>query len=157
MTRLTASRVEYNRIEPDRPLVMKTHRIRLAGPWDSQLTDDDGQPVGEVIRCQLPFTLPFTLPDTQRESAILLTRGFHCPTGIDDTTTLRIVLQATESPHAVRINGADIAECPARLSAEFAFDITGRLAAFNQLSVQFKSAECEPSAALNMAWLEIQG
>ena len=150
---LIHSRVEYNRIEPDRSLVMKTHRIRLAGPWDSQLTDDDGQPVGEVIRCQLPFTLP----DTQRESAILLTRGFHCPTGIDDTTTLRIVLQATESPNAVRINGTDIAECPARLNAEFAFDITGRVAAFNQLSVLFKSAEYEPSAALNMAWLEIQG
>ena len=36
-------------------------------------------------------------------------------------------------------------------------DITGRMAAFNQLSVLFKSAEYEPSAALNMAWLEIQG
>ncbi|MBC7965889.1 MAG: hypothetical protein H7Z17_08185 [Fuerstia sp.] len=132
---------------------MRTHRIRLAGPWESHCIGNDGQVVGEAVRCQLPFTVP----DAQRESAVLLTRGFHCPTGIDDTTTLRIVLQATESPNAVRINGTDIAECPVRLDGEFAFDITGRIEAFNQLSVLFKSAECEPSAVLNTAWLEIQG
>ncbi|MEJ7590854.1 MAG: hypothetical protein WKF77_04845 [Planctomycetaceae bacterium] len=132
---------------------MKNHRIRLAGPWESQFIGDDGQPVGEVIRCQLPFTLP----ESKRESGVLLTRGFHCPTGIDDTTTLRIVLQASETPNAVRINGKDIAECAVRLDSEFAFEVTGRIEAFNQLSVLFKSAEDELPAALNTAWLEIQG
>ena len=132
---------------------MKNHRIRLAGPWASQFIGDDGQPVGEVIRCQLPFTLP----ESQRESGVLLTRGFHCPTGIDDTTTLRIVVQASESPSAVRINGTDIAECAVHPDSEFAFEVTGRIEAFNQLSVLFKSAEGDPTAALNTAWLEILG
>ena len=130
---------------------MKNHRIRLAGPWESQFIGDDGQPVGEVIRCQLPFRLP----ESQPESGVMLNRGFHCPTGIDDTTTLRIVLQASESPNAVRINGTDILECPSRLDAEFAFEVTGRMMAFNLLSVLFKSTDTEPAAALNAAWLEI--
>lgn len=132
---------------------MKTHRIRLAGPWDSHLVADDGQPVSEVIRCQLPFTLP----ESQQESGVLLTRGFHCPTGIDDATILRIVLQANRSPNAVRINGIEISECPPRLDAEFSFDITGRIEAFNQLSVLFMATTSECGAVLNTAWLEIRG
>ena len=132
---------------------MKNHRIRLAGPWESQFIDANGQPVGEVIRCQLPFVIP----ESQRESGVLLTRGFHCPTGIDDTTTLRIVLQASESPNAVRINGTDILECPTHLDAEFAFEVTGRIMAFNLLCVLFRSTATEPPAALNAAWLEIEG
>ena len=130
---------------------MKNHRIRLAGPWESQGIAEDGEPVGEVVRCQLPFTLP----ESKRESGVLLTRGFHCPTGIDNTTTLRIVLQASECPDAVRINGTDIAECAASVDAEFAFEVTGRIVEFNLLSVLFKSTETESPPALNTAWLEI--
>ncbi len=132
---------------------MKNHRIRLAGPWESQSVDIHQQPVGEAIRCQLPFTLP----ESQRESGVLLTRGFHCPTGIDDTTTLRIVVQASECPSAVRINGTHIAECPARLDAEFAFEVSGQITEFNQLGVLFKSTECESPPTLKIAWLEIRG
>ena len=145
---VTCDRVRYNRL-----CAMKNHRIRLAGPWESQSIGDDGQPVGEVIRCQLPFTLP----GPEYESGVLLTRGFHRPTGIDDTTTLRIVLQASECPDAVRINGTDIAECAASVDAEFAFEVTGRIVEFNLLSVLFKSTEAESPPALNTAWLEIQG
>ena len=132
---------------------MKNHRIRLAGPWESQFIGDDGQPVGEVIRCQLPFRLP----ESQPESGVMLNRGFHCPTGIDDTTTLRIVLQASKCPDVLRINGVDIAECPAGQDAEFAFEVTDRIAGFNQLSVLFRSAECNSPTTLNSAWLEICG
>lgn len=132
---------------------MNIHRIRLAGPWESQFIGDSGQPVGEVIRCQLPFSLP----ESQSQSGVLLTRGFHCPTGIDETTRLRIVLQASECRIVVQINGTNIVECPARLDAEIAFEITGTLAEFNQLSVLIKTAESETRPALNTAWLEIQG
>jgi len=132
---------------------MKNHRIRLAGPWESQSINEQQNPDGEVIRCQLPFTLP----ESQRKSGVLLTRGFHCPTGIDQSTTLRIVLQASESPNAVRINGTDLTTGAACLDAEFAFDVTGRIAAFNQLSVLLKSTECELPTSLHTAWLEIQG
>ena len=132
---------------------MKNHRIRLAGPWESQFIGEDGEPVGEVIRCGLPFTLP----GPEHGSGVLLTRGFHGPTGIDDTTTLRIVLEAGKCPDAVRINGTDIETCAASLDAEFAFEVTGRIAEFNQLSVLFRSAECESPPALKTAWLEIQG
>jgi hypothetical protein len=132
---------------------MKNHRIRLAGPWEAQFIGDDGQPVGEAIRCQLPFSLP----ESQRTSGVLLTRGFHCPTGINDTTILRIVLQASESPNAVRINGTDITEYAVHPDSEFAFEVTDRIEAFNQLSVLFRSTECESPAALSTAWLEIQG
>lgn len=132
---------------------MKNHRIRLAGPWESQFVGDDGQPVGEVIRCLLPFPLP----EPQQEAGVMLNRGFHCPTGIDDTTTLRIVVQSGKCPDVVRINGVDIAECPAGLDAEFAFEVTDRIAEFNQLSVLFKSVGCESPTTLNTVWLEIQG
>lgn len=132
---------------------MKNHRIRLAGPWESQFIGEDGKPVGEVIRCGLPFMLP----GPEHESGVVLTRGFHCPTGIDDTTTLRIVLQAGKCPDAVRINGTDISECAASVDAEFAFEVTGRIVEFNLLSVLFKSTATEPAAALNTAWLEIEG
>ena len=132
---------------------MKKHRIRLAGPWESQSVDDQQQPVGETIRCQLPFTLQESL----RETGVLLTRGFHCPTGIDHSTQLRIVLQASERPDVVRINGTEIAACAARQDAEFAFEVTGRIAAFNQLSVLLRSTGFESAAALHTAWLEIQG
>ncbi len=136
----------------DRVRYMKKHRIRLAGPWESQFIGTDGQPDDEVIRCELPFTLP----ESQRESGVLLTRRFHRPTGIDDTTILRIVLQSSERPAAVRLNGTDIAECRARPDAEFAFEITGQMAEFNLLGVLLRPAESAAPTTLNTAWLEIQ-
>ena len=132
---------------------MRNHRIRQAGPWEAQLIETDGQPDGEVIRCQLPFTLS----ESRGAAGVLLNRGFHCPTGIDGTTTLRIVLQVSEMPHTVLINGTNIVECAASLDAEFAFDVTGRLTEFNLLSVLCRSSNHESPATLNIVWLEILG
>jgi len=132
---------------------MKNHRIRLAGPWESQFIGEDGKPVGEVNRCGLPFAMP----ESQRKSGVLLTRGFHCPTGIDDKTRLRIIVQASERPVALRINGTEIAECPAGSDVEFAFEVTGQMAEFNQLGVLLGSVGCELPMTLSTVWLEIQG
>lgn len=131
---------------------MQKHRIRLAGPWDSQPVDERRQPVGDSTRCQLPLTLTESSP----EPGVLLTRGFHRPTGIDDTTTLRIVLQTTARPNSVSINGMMIAECPVSSNAEYAFDATSRITAFNLLSVLFDGRTDKPPTTLHSVWLEIQ-
>lgn len=131
---------------------MPSHRIRLAGPWELRMIDTHQQPNGDSVRCQLPFTLS----ESRHATGVRLMRGFHHPTGVDDTTKLRIVLQASDRPLAVRVNDTGIDECPGRIDGEYAFDITGRIAAFNELSVFLESTNPESAATLNSVWLEIQ-
>ena len=131
---------------------MPNHRIRLAGPWESQTVDGHQSPTGETVRCQLPYTLF----EARHEFEVQLRRGFHHPTGIDNETTLRIVLQASESPAAVRVNGKEIEECAASLDGESAFDVTGRIEAFNELCIVFRFRDDVPTAMLKSVWLEIQ-
>jgi hypothetical protein len=131
---------------------MPSHRIRLAGPWELRLIDAHQQPDGDSVRCQLPFNLS----ESRHATGVRLTRGFHHPTGVDDTTKLRIVLQSTDRPLAVRVNGKGIDECGGTFDGEYVFDITGRIAAFNELSVFLESANPESAATLKTVWLEIQ-
>ncbi len=131
---------------------MSNHRIRLAGPWESQLLDCDQQPIGSSIRMQLPFTLS----NTQHHSVAQLTRSFHHPTGIDDNTTLRIVLQASASPLEVRINGVKVSECVIETDGEYAFDLNGLIETINQLRLLFTSPHADSEVTLNTVWLEIR-
>lgn len=140
---------------------MKAHRIRLAGPWEAQQLDQELQPVGDVVKCQLPYTV---MP-SQTPSGVFLLRGFHRPTGIEQNTVLRIILKANQQPHEARINStpADVSEVSrigtTNLSdnrSEYSIDITRSIAAFNQLSVSFLVSTAEIPATLETAWLEIQ-
>jgi len=131
---------------------MPNHRIRLAGPWESQSIDGNQHPVGKLIRTQLPFTLS----KTQHQSGIQLTRGFHRPTGIDDQTKLRIVLQASSSPFMVQLNGSRIAECDSESAGEHVFPLGESMDDFNQLSVLFAAPNPNAAVTLDTAWLEIR-
>ena len=121
---------------------MKAHRIRLVGPWEVQQLDNELQPAGDVVHCQLPYTMT----PSQNPSGVLLLRGFHCPTGIDQNTILRIILKANQQPHEVRMNSTPATVCQtSRIGAtdlndtcsEFSIDITPSIEAFNKLSVIF--------------------
>lgn len=131
---------------------MATHRIRLVGPWESQTVDDESQPVGDVVRCQLPFELA----EAHHGGGILLMRGFHRPTGINDLTMLRIVLKGTEKPKEIRLNGAAIPESTTTMDNEFAYDIASLVESFNRLSVLFGQDTVDTCTTLETAWLEIQ-
>ena len=139
---------------------MTAHRIRLAGPWEARQLNDQKQPIGDLANCQLPYTV---MP-AQNPSGVLLLRGFHRPTGIDQNTILRIILKANRRPHEVRINGITSEVRPASSSStilndthsEYSVDITHAIAAFNQLGVSFQINAAETSATLETAWLEIQ-
>lgn len=140
---------------------MKTHRIRLAGPWQTQQLDNKLQPVGDKVSCQLPYSILAS----QGLSGVLLLRGFHRPTGIEQNTVLRIILKANQQPHEVCINSnpADVSEVSRSGTAnlndnhgEYSIDITRSIAAFNQLSLSFRVSTTEVPATLETAWLEIQ-
>ncbi len=140
---------------------MKAHRIRLAGPWEAQLLDNELQPVGGVLDSRLPYSI---VPSPDQKGVQLL-RGFHRPTGIGQNSVLRIILKATQKPHEVRINSTLIeviaaSDIGTRNSidsyGEFSIDITHFIAPFNELSVSFLVESSEIPAALETAWLEIQ-
>ncbi len=140
---------------------MKAHRIRLVGPWEARQLDNNLQPIGDVINCQLPYSV---MPQ-QNPSGVLLLRGFHCPTGIDQNTILRIILKANQQPHEVRMNSmpAEVIEATRigntglnETHREFSIDITPSIAAFNHLIVIFQVSRTEIPASLETAWLEIQ-
>jgi hypothetical protein len=140
---------------------MKAHRIRLAGPWEAQLLNDESQPVGGMLDSRLPYSM-FPSPE---QTGVRLQRGFHRPTGIDPNSVLRIILKANQKPHEVRINSTPAEVRTASddgttnlndTHGEFSIDITHSIAAFNQLSVIFQAGSSEMPATLETAWLEIQ-
>ena len=140
---------------------MKAHRIRLAGPWEAQLLDDALQPVGGVVDSRLPYSVS----KSPNQSGVLLLRGFHRPTGIDQNSVLRIVLKANLRPHEVRLNSTPVEVSEAShfgttnlddTHDEFSIDITQTIDAFNKLSVSFQIKTPEMPATLESAWLEIQ-
>ncbi len=140
---------------------MKAHRIRLAGPWEAQLLDNELQPVGDVLDSRLPYSIVLS-PD---QKGVQLLRGFHRPTGIGQNSVLRIILKANQKPHEVRINSTLIEVVAASdigttnsidSHGEFSIDITHFIAPFNELSVSFLVESSEIPAALETAWLEIQ-
>lgn len=130
---------------------MFKHRIRLAGPWDFRTLDVQLMPRGEATTCRLPVTLT----DFKNTSGTRLLRGFHKPTGVDDNTSLRIVIQATAAPQVVMINEQQIYECAAEIDGEYVFDITTCIKAFNLLGIEFTPGRHISPPTLKNVWLEI--
>ncbi len=81
------------------------HRIRLRAPWAAR-----EEPQGTVLR-----------------------RRFHRPTGLDAGTRVFLVLEAVSATLRLELNGAPLGESEGETGAEF--ELTGRLASFNELAV----------------------
>ena len=88
--------------------LMPSHRIRLAGPWEFRTKAETNpaaanpaaaNPAG--IRVQLPFEAAAELPGETG----WLSRRFHCPVGLQDTTTIRLQIVAGRVLRRVTING----------------------------------------------------
>ena len=83
--------------------LMPSHRIRLAGPWEFRTKAETNpaavNPAG--IRVQLPFEAAAELPGETG----WLSRRFHCPGGLQDTTTIRLQILAGSVLSRVTING----------------------------------------------------
>ncbi len=127
-----------------------SHRIRLAGPWEWCGIGDPQEPLIKKTGCQLPFTLAEDLCD----AGVMLMRRFHRPTGIDDTTKMRIVLVASVQPTDVQLNGKTLPACESTDESEYCFDLTGRAEPFNQLSILLMP-QTDTAATLHAVWLEI--
>lgn len=153
---------------------MNPHQIRLAGPWEWSLVPSGGEIAVKpaVTRCQLPFTPEFN----SDSNAVILRRGFHRPTGIDERTRILVVLDfggvaASSSRHtlaaltAVSLNGQEVlfmkteslpdsASVSPLKKVRMAFDVSRLLKPFNELHVVI-SASLNASTSLDAACFEI--
>jgi hypothetical protein len=129
---------------------MGLHRIRLAAPWEVRLvTSLVAETDATSSTCKLPFALsdvgviePFSDSDT-----IVLTRKFHRPSGLDESTRVLIGIEldnvgSSESLKTVLLNKAALSFSGDRSGANGVLhvDVSGRLLAFNVLQLQFPVA-----------------
>jgi len=114
-------------------IVMSVHTIRLAGPWELQTSSD-----ATVERVTLPHRI---------SSGEELRRKFHCPSGLTNDSTVRIVLTSTGSDIQLQLNGRN---APPVANADGQFDVSGLLQPFNALT-----ASSSKTATLTTAVLEI--
>ncbi len=137
---------------------MGLHRIRLAAPWEVRLvTSLVAETDATSPTCKLPFALsdvgvndPVSDSDT-----IVLTRKFHCPSGLDESTRVLIGIElgnvgSSESLKAVLLNNAALSVSNDRSESNgmLHVDVSGRLLAFNVLQLQFPVAACHTAVRL---------
>lgn len=140
---------------------MNPHRIRLAGPWE--WCDFSSQSPGDRQSCQLPFSSTADSGDHRDCVSLLLSRRFHCPTGIDSATVVKIALEVQSSKAEATLN-----EVPLETDAEaddfpqdakpirvVRFPVSGALRPFNELKVFLSHASDGVAATLLSAYLEI--
>lgn len=129
---------------------MGLHRIRLAAPWEVRLvTSLVAETDATSPTCKLPFALsdvgvndPVSDSDT-----IVLTRKFHCPSGLDESTRVLIGIEldnvgSSESLNTVLLNNAalSVSDDRSEPNGMLHVDVSGRLLAFNVLQLQFAVA-----------------
>lgn len=147
---------------------MSVHQIRLAGPWEWHLIQEpDGQESEAAVSserkpCELPFGLKIPVP----RQSVALFRRFHCPTGIDDSTTVAIVLALQGAAAEVLINRIAAPNLPGRHSESsdgvdattLRFDISRLLKPFNELQVLIRptATAAGTGGVLISACLEMQ-
>ena len=145
---------------------MGLHRIRLAAPWEiSHRTEASAETPPASSICKLPLALSDLVSKewATGSEAILLSRKFHCPTGIDSSTRVFIesVLEGILPAEALKTvvlnketlsisNGIDEARCLLNL------DVSGRLMPFNVLQLQFLIAVSHTSGRLLSVTLMIE-
>ena len=134
---------------------MGLHRIRLAAPWEVRVvTSLVAETDATSPTCKLPLALsdvgvndPVSDSDT-----IVLTRKFHCPSGLVESTRVFIGIELDDvgsatSLKTVLLNKAVLSFSDDRSESNGVphIDVSGRLLAFNVLQLQF------PVAARNTA------
>ena len=137
---------------------MGLHRIRLAAPWEVRLvTSLVAETDATSPTCKLPFALsdvgvndPVSDSDT-----IVLTRKFHCPSGLDESTRVLIGIEldnvgSSESLTTVLLNKAALSFSDDRSEPNCMLhvDVSGRLLAFNVLQLQFAVAASHTAVRL---------
>jgi hypothetical protein len=129
---------------------MGLHRIRLAAPWEARLvTSLVAETDATSSTCKLPFALsdvgvnePVSDSDT-----IVLTRKFHRPSGLEESTRVFIGIELDEvgspkSLQTVLLNKAALPFPEDRSGSDgvLQIDVSGRLLPFNVLQLQFPVA-----------------
>jgi hypothetical protein len=128
---------------------MNPHKIRLAGPWEWQRAGASGDQRSESrVTCQLPFEVT---EECAENLSLSLFRRFHCPTGLELTTTVAVCLEIENAVPQIWLNGeVYAAERVALLSpgnsasVTWRCDVTNRLKSFNELQIVIP-ANPEPS------------
>ncbi len=131
----------------ERIALMGLHRIRLAAPWEFRLL---------TAKADLPSStckLPFALSDVGADEAvsdsdtIVLTRKFHRPSGLDESTRvfIGIELDEVDSPNSLKtvlLNKEALSFPEDRSGSDgvLQIDVSGRLLPFNVLQLQFPVA-----------------
>lgn len=129
---------------------MGVHRIRLAAPWEVRVvTSLVAETDATSPTCKLPLALsdvgvdePFSDSDT-----IVLTRKFHRPSGLVESTRVFIGIELDDvgsatSLKTVLLNKAVLSFSDDRSESNCVphIDVSGRLLAFNVLQLQFPVA-----------------
>lgn len=137
----------------------KPHRIRLAGPWEwlPNGQNEDGNLA--IQTCQLPFRVS---SNDGSQSNGTLRRKFHCPTGLDEKSSVIIVLECN-SAASVSLNGQRLnAVTPSKLGTtvdsspqRIDFDVSNLLKPFNELCVTLSELIPDETPCLTSACLEI--
>ena len=145
---------------------MGLHRIRLAAPWELSYQKSDS---AETAPASSNRKLPLALSELDlQESAsdaqtILLSRKFHCPTGLDASTRVYIEIALEDFAAAATLvavmlnkesmsitNRSDEEQCLLQI------DVSGRLMAFNVIQLQFPFAASHTSGRLLSVTLMIE-
>ena len=129
---------------------MGLHRIRLAAPWEVRLvTSLVAETDATSPTCKLPFALSDVGVDdpVSDSDTIVLTRKFHCPSGLDESTRVLIGIEldnvgSSESLTTVLLNKAalSVSDDGSEPNCMLHVDVSGRLLAFNVLQLQFPVA-----------------
>jgi hypothetical protein len=129
---------------------MGLHRIRLAAPWEVRVvTSLVAETDATSSTCKLPFALSDVgVNDPVSDSeTIVLTRKFHCPSGLDESTRVLIGIEldnvgSSESLKTVLLNKAALlfSDDQSESNGLLHIDVSGRLLAFNVLQLQFPVA-----------------
>jgi hypothetical protein len=126
---------------------MGLHRIRLAAPWEFRLLTAKADTPSST--CKLPFALSdFGADEAVSEfDAIVLTRKFHRPSGLDESTRVFIGVELDEvsfpnSLKTVLLNKEALSFPEDRSLSDgvLQIDVSGRLLPFNMLQLQFPVA-----------------
>ena len=137
---------------------MGLHRIRLAAPWEVRVvTSLVAETDATSPTCKLPFALSDVGVDdpVSDSDTIVLTRKFHCPSGLDESTRVLIGIEldnvgSSESLKAVLLNNAalSVSDDRSEPNGMLHVDVSGRLLAFNVLQLQFAVAASHTAVRL---------
>ena len=144
---------------------MGLHRIRLAAPWELTRRTTAAETAPISSNCKLPLALSSLVfeESTADSDIILLSRKFHCPTGIDGPTRVFIEIELENIGPPVTLKAVVLNKETVLISSSGAdagcllrIDVSGRLMAFNVLQLPFPIAASHTSGRLLSVSLMIE-